>query len=170
MSSPTQCWWELWASGLFVGFLGMVRGKVLGGCHKGRDWMEDMVEFQRISWRQDRVSIVGEGWGGYTLPMPDHAGRTGQLWTLQHMQQGHRSSLKDPAAQDILWETSEDQGIVFKPNALLLRSGELYTSRKLEPFPTLPTTTRGRGKNDWIFLQRDLYSLRGTELHQEGQI
>ena len=32
-----------------MGFLGMVRGKGLGGCHKGRDWMEDMVEFERIS-------------------------------------------------------------------------------------------------------------------------
>ena len=85
------------------------------------------------------------------------------------MQQGQRSSLKDPAAQDTLWETSEDQGIVFKPDVLLLRSGELYTSWKLEPFLALPTTTRGRGKSDWIFLQRDLYSMRGTELHQKEQ-
>ena len=109
-------------------------------------WMsEDQLEA-----RQSQHCGGGLGW--------PHTAGAWPCWTLQHMQQGQRSSLKDPAAQDNLWETSEDQGIVFKPDALLLRSGEVYTNRKWEPFPTLPTTTRGRGKSDWIFLQRSVFS------------
>ena len=51
-----------------MGFLGVVRGKALDGCYKGRDWLEGVVEFQRISQSKDRVSIAGEGWMATCCP------------------------------------------------------------------------------------------------------